>query len=71
MPKELTDKDIERIIRSVKRTIGNSDRMAVNDALFKVVLFQITHPGKGQDKWDGVRWLLSEMAQFALRDYQY
>jgi hypothetical protein len=70
MPRELTKNERDRVLRSVKRIIGNSDRVAVSDALLKVILFQITNPPQGQSKWDGVRWLLSEMAQFALRDFE-
>jgi hypothetical protein len=70
MSNEINKKERDRILRVVRRAIGKSDRIAVNDALLKVLLFQITHPPKGISKWEGVRWLLSEMAQFALKDYE-
>ena len=70
MPNNLSKKERERILRAVSRAIGDTDPKAVNDVLLKVILFEITHPPQGQSKWDGVRWLLSEMAQFALRDFE-
>ena len=70
MPKELTNNEREQILKAVQATIDSKAYAAVNGALLKTLLYQVTHPPKNSNKWIGVRWLLSEMAQFALRDFQ-
>jgi hypothetical protein len=70
MQKNITDAEREAILKAVQFTIDSKAYSAVNNALLKTLLYQVTHPPKRGNKWAGVRWLLSEMAQFALRDFE-
>jgi len=65
----LSAEDRDKLLKAIYRTLGNDDYFWVKGCLWEVLRYLVVNPPKKESKWLGVRWLLSEMAKFAQRDF--
>ena len=66
---ELTDQERDEILKAVYGVLGTEDYYWVKGCLWETLRHMVVNPPPKENKWFGVRWLLSEMAKFAQEDY--
>jgi hypothetical protein len=67
---DLAAEDRDRLLKAIYKALGNNDYFWVKGCLWEVLRYLVVNPPKEENKWLGVRWLLSEMAKFAQRDFK-
>lgn len=61
---------IKAVLKNSYKITGSEDYEINTGLLWDSLRYMVTHPPAEVDKWTGVRWLMSELAQFAQRDFQ-
>ena len=67
---DLSEEDRDRLLETICRALESDDYFWVKGCLWEVLRYLVVNPPKEESKWLGVRWLLSEMAKFAQRDFK-
>lgn len=65
----LTDTERDKLLKKIYKAIGTDDYFIVQGALWEMLKHMVANSPDGVDKWLSVRWLLSEIAKFAQKDY--